>query len=87
MSLYVNTFLELRVAITLSGNIRSPSSFDSFSSAFNALWVCISWFLTELPQFLPNLNHMVLHGLGPLGLHFTSYQELARPTLIFLLQM
>ena len=78
--------------MTLSGSIRSPWFFDNFLSIFNALSVRVSRFLIELLQFLPNLNYMVSHGLNPLGLrfndlYFNSYQELARPTLIFSLQM
>ena len=88
MSHYVSTFFELWVAVALSGNIRSPLFFENFWSVFNALSVCVSWFLIKLLQFLPNLNHMVSHGLNPLSLrfndlYFRSYQELARPTLIF----
>ena len=54
--------------------------------------VCGSWYLIELLQFLPNLNHMVSHGLNPLGLrfngpYFKSYQELASSASIFSLQM
>ena len=67
-------------------------SLTIFRSAFNALSVCVSWFLIERIQFLPNLNHMVSHGPNPFslrlnGLHYKSYQELARPTLTFSLQM
>ena len=83
---------ELWVAITLSGSIRSPWFSDNFWSASNALSVCVSWFLIELFQFLPNLNHMISHGLNPLGLrfnglYFKSYLELACPTLIFSLKV
>ena len=36
-----------------------------FWSAFNALSVCVSWFLIELLEFLPDLDHMAPHGLNP----------------------
>ena len=39
--------------------------FDNFWSAFNALSVRVSWYLVELLQFLPKLNHLVSHGLNP----------------------
>ena len=65
-------FLELWVAITLPGSIRSPWFFGNFWSAFNAPSVCVSWFLIELLQFLPNLDYVVSHGLNPLGLIYIS---------------
>ena len=46
--------------------------FDNFWSASNALSVCVSWFLAEFLQFLPNLNHIISHGLNPLGLKFNA---------------
>ena len=57
----------------VSGNIRSQWFFDNFWSAFNALSVCVSWFLIELLQFLPNLNHMFSYGLNSLGLNLKAY--------------
>ena len=48
---YISTFLELWVAILLSGRIRSPWFLNHFWSAFNALSDSVSWFLTELLQF------------------------------------
>ena len=85
---YVSTVLELWVAFTLWGRIRSPWFFDHFLPAFNALSDCVSLLLIELP----NLNHIALDGLNPLslrfdGLYFRSYQKLARPTFIVSLQI
>ena len=52
-------FFELWVAITPSGRIRLPWFFDNVWSAFNALSICVIWFLIKLLQLLPNLNRMI----------------------------
>ena len=64
--------LELWVAIPRLGSIILPWFFDNIWSVFNALSVCVTWFLIQILQFLPNIKHMVSHGLNPLGLRFNG---------------
>ena len=41
-------------------------------SAVNALSVYVSFFLIQLLQFSPNLNHVVSDGMNPIGLRFNG---------------
>ena len=77
VSSYVITFLELEVAKTLSGNIRSPWFFDLHSVHYRSVYKLI---LIELLQFLPNLNHMVSHGLTLLATDLMAYISKATGT-------
>ena len=63
-------FLSTLLCSTLLGCTGWWQSLDHFWLAFNALSDCLKLIFNWAFSVLPNLNHMVSHGLGPVGLRF-----------------